>query len=330
MIIRALSHPRAGLIGNPSDGYHGKTIAFIIRNFEAEVTLWESPELKILPAKRDQMLFESIDHLVGDVQNNGYYGGLRLLKASIKCFHDYCREGGVQLDNRNFTLRYKSNIPTRVGMAGSSAIITACFKALMQFYGVEIPPGILANIVLSVENDELHIPAGLQDRVIQAHEGSVFMDFAKTHFERQNTGHYEAVDPALLPPLYVAFTTSQSEGTEVFHNNIRERFNQGDKDVGSAMHQWAELAQQTRDLIIDGRGREIGPLLDRNFDLRRSLYQISKGNIEMVETARAAGASAKFTGSGGAIVGTYPDEPTFERLKSDLEAKGITVIKPII
>lgn len=330
MLIRRTSYPRAGLIGNPSDGYNGKTIAFIIRNFSAEVILWESPELEILPAKRDLMTFETIDHLVEDVRDHGYYGGFRLLKASVKRFHDYCRAAGYKLHDRNFSLRYSSDIPPHVGMAGSSAIITACFKALMTFYDINIPPAELANIVLSVENDELKIPAGLQDRVIQAFEGLVFMDFAKKHFEHQGTGFYEPISADSLPPIFVAYTTTQSEGTEVFHNDIRGRYNRKESAVLSAMEEWADLAQQTRDLLLAGRGSEIGPLLDRNFDLRRSLYELSPGNIEMVETARAAGASAKFTGSGGAIVGTYSDEATFDRVKTNLEAKGITVIKPLI
>lgn len=53
MIIRTIAYPRAGLIGNPSDGYFGKTIAFAFRNFSAQIELWESPELELLPSRRD-------------------------------------------------------------------------------------------------------------------------------------------------------------------------------------------------------------------------------------------------------------------------------------
>ena len=38
-----------------------------------------------------------------------------------------------------------------------------------------------------------------------------------------------------------------------------------------------------------------------SFDLRRRLYKISKGNIDMVEAARDIGASAKFTASPSVI-----------------------------
>ena len=148
MVIHTASYPRAGLIGNPSDGYHGKTISFIVRNFSAQVTLWESPELEIKPARRDEMKFDNLAHLVDDTRTFGYYGGLRLLKASVKRFHDHCREHSCDLHDENFTIRYRSDIPPHVGMAGSSAIITACFRALMEFYEVEIPPPTLANLIL--------------------------------------------------------------------------------------------------------------------------------------------------------------------------------------
>jgi glucuronokinase len=330
MVIHATSHPRAGLIGNPSDGYHGKTISFIIRNFHAAVTLWESPELVIEPARRDHMNFGSIGDLVKDTRTFGYYGGLRLLKASVKRFHDYCREGGIKLHADNFTIRYRSNIPPHVGMAGSSAIITACIRALMQFYGVKIPPTILANLVLSVENDELRIPAGLQDRVIQAFEGVVYMDFAKEHFDKQGFGVYEALDPGSLPPLYIAYSTDLSQGTEVFHNDIRSRFNRGDPAILAAIDEWADLAQQVHDHLVAGEGAQIAPLINRNFDLRRETYQISEGNLAMVEAARAVGASAKFTGSGGAIVGTYDGEEMFQALEARMVPLGVNVFKPQI
>ncbi len=105
MIIETYSYPRAAVIGNPSDGYFGKTIAFVFSNFLAKVQLWETPELEVKPEKLDVAWFQSIHELVKDVSFAGYYGGLRLLKASIKVFHDYCKQNGISLDQRNFTIR---------------------------------------------------------------------------------------------------------------------------------------------------------------------------------------------------------------------------------
>jgi glucuronokinase len=215
-------------------------------------------------------------------------------------------------------------------MAGSSAIITACFRALMSFYQLTIPKPVLAGLVLSVENKELNIPAGLQDRVIQTYEGLVYMDFDKELMAKQGFGRYEELDPRLLPPLYVAYRTDLAEGTEVFHNDIRSRFNRGDKDVVDAMHFWAALAEKVKAHLLRGEKEKIAALLNANFDKRREIYQISEGNLRMVEAARSVGASAKFTGSGGAIVGTYTDDAMFSKLAAKLQPLGVKVIKPQI
>ncbi len=330
MIIQARAHARAGLVGNPSDGYFGKTISFIVRNFCAEVDLYESPELEIVPNARDHSRFKDIHALAEDVRSYGYYGGIRLLKATVKRFYDYCRDQSITLDRRNFTIRYRTNIPSQVGMAGSSAIITACLRALMAFYGVEIPKPVQASLILSVETCELGIPAGLQDRVIQVYEGVVYMDFNREHMERHGCGQYEELDPRLLPPLYVAYRTDLSEGTEVFHNDIRGRFQRGEPAVVEAMKFWANLAEQVRACLLKRDWAPIPALLNSNFDKRREIYNISEGNIRMVETARSSGASAKFTGSGGAIVGTYEDEAMYKRLVTNLEKINVKVLKPII
>jgi glucuronokinase len=50
----------------------------------------------------------------------------------------------------------------------------------------------------------------------------------------------------------------------------------------------------------------------------------------MVMTARRSGASAKFAGSGGAIVGTYEDDAQYAALEKDLAAIGCTTFKPLI
>jgi glucuronokinase len=330
MIIRTKAYARAGLVGNPSDGYFGKTISLVLRNFRAEVVLYESPELEILPNTRDQSCFGSLSALSEDVRKFGYYGGIRLLKATIKRFHEYCNDHGHALHDRNFTIRYHTNIPSQVGMAGSSAIITACLRALMTFYDVTIPRHIQPNLILSVETHELGIPAGLQDRVIQVHEGVVYMNFDRELMERQGYGAYEELDPTLLPPLYVAYRTDLAEGTEVFHNDIRGRFQRGEPAVVAAMKFWADLTDQVKECLLRRDWDAIGPLLNQNFDKRREIYRISDENNRMVEVARAAGASAKFTGSGGAIVGTYRDEAMFDRLQQDLELLGVQVIRPII
>ena len=54
-MITAYAYPRAALVGNPSDGYFGKTIAFVFSNFRAESQIVESAQLEILPGQNDRL-----------------------------------------------------------------------------------------------------------------------------------------------------------------------------------------------------------------------------------------------------------------------------------
>lgn len=328
MIIKEHAYSRGALIGNPSDGFFGKTIALTFKNFMAEVMLYETPELEILPNVRDHSVFGGIGQLAEDVRRYGYYGGIRLLKALVKKFHDYCRENGIELGPENFTIRYESNVPHLVGLAGSSAIITAGLRALMRFYNVKIPMPLQANLILSVEKDELGIAAGLQDRVAQVYQGLVYMDFSKEHLEKDGYGVYERLDAGLLPDIYIAFREDLSEGSEVFHTDLHLRFRRGEPDVIEAVKFWADLTDKVREALERGDKDSIGDLLNANFDRRAAICRISEGNMRMIEAARRVGASAKFTGSGGAIIGTYEGEGMFEKLKKTLEPMNIRVIKP--
>jgi glucuronokinase len=331
MIIKTKAFPRAALIGNPSDGYFGKTIAFVFSNYHAEVLMYESPELDLLPSLRDHSSFKSIEHLAEDVGMFGYYGGIRLLKATIKKFHDYCKKNGIKLDERNFTIRYQTTIPNRLGLAGSSAIITACIRALKRFYGVKIAKPILANLVLSVEKEELGIDAGLQDRVAQAYNIPVYMDFDRSHMEKNGYGIYKEIELPESMNLYIAFRTDLSEGSEILHGHLREDYENGKPEVLAAMCEWADLTDKVQKCISENDALGLHRLLNRNFNLRQEVCTtISPKNKLMVNLARDAGASAKFTGSGGAIIGTYKDEAMFNLLREKLNAEGIQVIKPKI
>lgn len=330
MAIEAKAYARAGLIGNPSDGYHGKTISVCLCDYVAKVTLYENPEIEIIPSFQDRSRYSSMRELAEDVKTNGYYGGIRLMKATIRRFFHYCRTGGITLPDRNFSIRYRSTIPRRLGLAGSSALITATLRALMEFYDVDIPKPVQPNVILSVETDELGISAGLQDRVIQVYEGCVFMDFDAEYMRQTGHGRYEPLEVRLLPPLFIAYRTDLAEGSEVFHNNIRERWNNGDPEIVQAMKDFASYAQAARDLIVAGRGAEIGPLMDQNFDRRQSIYTLDPRNVEMVMIARNAGAHAKFSGSGGAVIGTFGDDAIYPRLEKAYTEAGFQVFRPLL
>lgn len=331
MIIHSRAFARAALVGNPSDGYFGKTLSFVVRNFSAQVTLYESPRIQILPQACDRLEFADMPDLLSDVERHGYYGGVRLIKAAIKKLHGHLQAAGRPLPPRNFTIEYDTDIPVRVGLAGSSAIVTAAMRALLEFFSVEVAKPVLPNLILAVERDELGIGAGLQDRVAQVYEGAVFMDFDRARMESDGHGRYEPIEPKRLPPLYVAFHDRLAEGTEVTHNDLRSRWQRGEIAVHDAMGRCAQLAQQARDLILAGRGSEIGPLVDENFDLRANLIPISDGNRRLVDAGRSQGAAVNFAGSGGAVTGMWDGDPErLEALRASYAAMGARLLTPEI
>jgi glucuronokinase len=330
MIFESRAFARAGLLGNPSDGYFGKTISIVVRNFGAHVSLYESPELHIEPQQEDRNIFRSVYQLVESVDLTGYYGGDRLIKATIKKFCEYCESKSIRLHGKNFTIRYRSSIPRQVGLAGSSAIITATMKALMAFYEVEIERAKLPGLVLSVETEELGINAGLQDRVIQTYEGCVYMDFDKKILQKKGHGSYEQIDPELLPNLYIAYKVNLGKVSGAVFNDVKARFEEGDPLVVDTLGEIARVAEDGKKVILDGERDTLSKLINKNFDLRAKIFNISESNLELVNTARSCGASAKFTGSGGSIIGTYENDEMLRCLVINMKKIGARVIKPFI
>ncbi len=330
MLIRTRSYARAGLVGNPSDGYFGKTVSFSFTNFSACVTLYETPELGFVPCEVDDATFASPEALLREIQLFGYYGGIRLLKAVAKVFFNYCREAGIVLPARNFTARYESDIPRLVGLAGSSAICTAMLKALQQFYEVAVPQELAPTLCLMAERDELGIQCGLQDRVIQLYEGLVFMDFERGLVEAKGHGRYERLRVASLPRLYISYDPLRAEISGIYHQKLRVLFEERKPDIVAAMSEFAALAQQARDALVGGHPERLPALMNANFDLRDRIFNVAEVNRRMVLTARTVGCSAKFAGSGGAIVGTYEDEAQYARLAEVMAGIGCTTVKPTL
>lgn len=329
-VIRARSFARAGFLGNPSDGYFGKTISFTFTSFFVDLRLTESSRLRFVPGEVDDATFESPKQLVRDLRLYGYYGGIRMLKAVSKLFFEYCEEHALAIPAENFTAEYKINIPRLVGLSGSSAICSAMLKALMEFYGVSIPLEDQPTLVMSAEREELGIACGLQDRVAQIYNGVTYMDFARDLVESTGHGAYERIDPSLMPNLYIAYDPRRAEESGKAHKKVKKLFQQHDSDVVAAMSEFADIARQGRDALVAGDLAKIPALVNANFDLRDRIFNVAEDNRRMVMTARSSGASAKFAGSGGAIVGTYEDDAQYAALSASLAAIGCRTIKPVI
>ncbi|KAL5572803.1 hypothetical protein UlMin_022400 [Ulmus minor] len=329
-VIEQRAYARVGLLGNPSDVYFGQCLSFTLANFWASVRLEPSDELVIRPhPTHDLVNFQSLDHLVDRLDREGYYGGVRLLMAICKVFRNYCKENKIDLRGGNFTLSYDTNIPRQAGLSGSSAIVRAALGCLIDFYEVRelIKVEIRPNLVLSAEK-ELGIVAGLQDRVAQVYGGLVYMDFSKEHMDKLGHGIYTPMDISLLPPLHLIYAENPSDSGKV-HSTVRQRWLNGDEFIISSMKEVANVAVEGRKALLEKDYSRFATLMNRNFDLRRSMFgddALGALNLEMVEVARRVGAASKFTGSGGAVVVFCPDGPSqVKQLEDACEKAGFKI-----
>jgi glucuronokinase len=259
------AHARAALAGNPSDGYGGAVLAVCVQ----ELTVVAHAEAGAASAASDPPS--------------------ELVDAAVARF------GAGPC-----TVRWETGVPREVGLAGSSAIVTATVRALAALHGRELEADALAEMALAVEVEDLGIAAGPQDRYAQAHEGLVLMDFggARPRVER--------LDPALLPPLYLAWRAESGESSHTVHRGLRDRA--GDARVRAGMARLADHARAARDALVAGDHSAFAAAVDGSFDEREALIELDPRHVAMVRAARAAGASANYAGSGGAIVGTLPED----------------------
>ena len=346
-VIIERAYARIGLFGNPSDGYFGRTISVSIQNFFSEVTLVPdqqcfSSRVSFESGPYDWNAFESLTALAEHTKAHGHYGGVRLLRALCVRFHAYCAERGIPLHARGFTLKYRTNIPKRTGLSGSSSIIVAGLRCLMKHYDACVPLDDQPQLVLQCERD-LGINAGLQDRVIQTYEGAVSMDFSdQTRVAKTGAGRYERLPTSVFPELMLVWGDEGSDSSTT-HADVKRRWESGDAFTRETMAKIAEVAAKARDALLASsasesdriaRWRTLATLMNENFDMRRAMFgdeALGPRNIDMVMTPRRFGAGSKFTGSGGATVVMCPEgNNQWETVKAACEAKGFKTARVVL
>ena len=332
-MISVTAPARVGILGNPSDGYGGRTLSLALAQFGATVTLEPSDQLEIVANTDDQPVWCSVADLVDRVDRHGYGTGPQLLAAAIKTFADVADS----VDHRGFggqafRLEYTTTIPRQVGLGGSSALVVATLRALSELTGLEIPRHVLPSIALRVETEQLGITAGLQDRVVQTYGGLVAMNFGEMETDARfgvTHGDYRTLDPAGLPPLFLAYRERSAEPSGTYHQTLRRRFESGDGMTREGLSSLASLVIEGEAAVRWGNGERLAELIGRNMTLRRGLAPIPEAQLELVEIVESLGFSATFAGSGGAIVGAYEDPSDLDVLTGALTAVEATVT-PII
>lgn len=273
---------RAALAGNPSDAFGGAVLAVPVRSFAARAT-YRAP---LSPVAAPE-----------------------LVAAATVAFD---RERGTSTTG---TVRWETSVPLQVGLAGSSAIVLAVLRALAAEHGWAAGP---LELALRVETEGLGLAAGLQDRITQAHDAPMFMDFAAERYER--------LAPAGLPML-VAYC-AEGERSGVVHSRLQERWAAEDDALRAAVGELREQAFAARLAYAAGDLAALGACMTRSTELRLSLYAPHPAHTKLFEPVRGAGLEGNFTGSGGAVVAVEPGgSPERARTaEAQLRAAGYGVV----
>jgi glucuronokinase len=327
---------RVGILGNPSDGYGGRTLALAVPRFAATVNLEPAPRLEIVAAAVDEPVWGSVSELISRVDREGYGTGPQLLTAAVRTFANVV---ATQVDkglakpgfpDETFRLTYGTTIPRQVGLAGSSALVVAALRCLAHYTDIDIPDEVLPSIALAVETEQLGLTAGLQDRVVQTYGGLVAMDFGEMMTDARfgvAHGDYQRVEPDHLPPLFLAYRTSAAGPSDQFHRVLRQRFEAGDSTVRDVLHHLAGLALEGQAALRWKDPDRFASLMGENMRLRRQLGTVPESQLELVDVADALDAPATFAGSGGAVVGAYADDGHYERLAGVMDAVGARIVR---
>ncbi len=331
-MIQSTVYARVGLAGNPSDGFDGKTLSACVRNWGATIELvpHDCGYVEIIPnLEMDRLRYDSLKSLVDHTERFGHYGALRLIHAACALFY---KTYGIDIGlGYGFNIAYGSNIPRQVGLGGSSAIIVALLNCLYEHFEHEVSLEERAHLAWAVENQELGITAGLQDRVIQTYGGLVFMDFSQECRTLRDYGHYKPLDYP-LPSAFIAYTNNPRKNSGQVHNEMFLKYKAGDRWVSQHMYQLAEMAKGALLAVERQQAKSLGHIMDANFQLRLDLYgedKIGEDNMTMRRIALQNDCSAKLPGSGGAIVGLYYEDKQYDALMQAYRDNGFECVKVI-
>ena len=206
-----------------------------------------------------------------------------------------------------------ADVPSQgTGLGSSSAVTVGLLNALHAYQGVFRSMTDLAEEASHIEIDILGKPIGRQDQYASAHGGFNFIEFMPG-----NGG--VRVEPIVCPPqtlerlhrsLILFYTGRQRAASDVLSNQ-REAIVQG--SVTSTLIGMRDLAHELRETLGRGDVDGVGPLLDRNWELKRSLVDgVSDEEVDgWYHKAREAGASGGKllgAGAGGFLLVMAPPE----------------------
>lgn len=276
---------RAALAGNPSDLYGGAVLAVPLHAFAARVHVADAERTSI----------------AGDPE------GERLVSAAM----ERCRSSGP------VALRWTTDIPRGVGLAGSSAIVLSVLRALVARSDERLTDLELAVRAQAVEVEDLGIAAGIQDRAVQAADAPVLVDVADgRHVITRLT-------PARPVRVAVAWLEEASGHSGEYHQGLRRAVT---SDTRAGMEELAALARRAAAAFTEGDAYALASLVGEAGRLRSRVAPLSPAHQRLSAAVAAAGLQPNSAGSGGAVVAVVTDGTRLAEATTALDKLGARVV----
>lgn len=311
---------RAGLVGNPSDGYGGAVLATVLPSLAAEVVARPFPGVRI-----GTRTWPSIAAWRVHVAERGHGNGARLISAALWTLLDHLED---EAPRAGVAIEWSTHVPRAVGLAGSSALAVGAIDTVAAHWGLALDRRVLAALALRSERDVLGIAAGWQDRVVQSFGRTVLVDAAVTEVVDgvEVPEVREVVTPAVAVPLLVAWSTDAASDSGVYHAPLRARR----EAVAGPMGDLAALARAAADAWERGAVDEVGAAMDAGWRIRQRHMPLRGDHAALVDVVRSAGLPATTPGSGGSVVALCSDGAAADRVIALLAARGCATCRAVV
>lgn len=286
-MIKVSAPGRAGIIGNPTDGYGGSMIACSTKN-RAYVTIERADDLII-----ENDMGKVVLKWENDFDNQGDY--FDLVRSVLRYFKLYDMKGKI---------KSSTDIPVQAGLAGSTALLSCILAAVSAYAGISYNRYELAEVNRSIELNYMKTHCGYQDAYMTSFGGLNYLDFrGKEYYKDLDSELYAVVEPLssyvkTLP--FVVAHTGVKHHSGSFHKPLRDRWLEGEETIVNAYRDIAHLAREGKKALIKGDWDQLAYLMNKNHEIQDGLTDSGPVNNHMIRLARENGAlAAKLAGAGG-------------------------------
>jgi len=327
--IETLAYPRATIVGNPSGGYHGRTISFTFNDFKVKVSVEKSTKFEIVLSETEVKTFENLDVFIHQIAMKGLQSICPLwISATLKRFYTLCEIESLKIPIKTFRIYMNSTIPANCGFGDESAYIVAFCRTLMRFWGIRIPDPLLAKFVREIEMEELGKYGGTQGGGAQVYNCLLYANFDEEIMWTQGYAAYIPLSVDDLPAIFIAYPEHPSILNPNFYEDFFIRYENGEREIIGAIDKWANLTTDFRTAMFAQDFEWMVELFNDNWAIRRKYLPTSDDDIRRIELMHSMGVGAKLIGQGGAIIGLYEGEATIEAIEQVLKLEGMKVLVP--